>query len=189
MSRILILAFSVLLACAQPERAGVVDGPQRVAEEWNDAVRRGDYGAMHDLTRPQDRAILVAFKLMILGMLGTDNELGEEQAALRKRHGLGPPPHFPALAIPDENSIRTLAEDYLKSVPDERALYIDVARAFRAFQPQIRFGEAVLWEIDGDNASAFMGGKRVEFERVEGRWYLANELEESESVSVDEADR
>ena len=45
-------------------------------------------------------------------------------------------------------------------------------------------GEPVQWVIDGQEASAFMGGKRVEFERVDGRWYCVEEVVRTKSTIV-----
>jgi len=51
-------------------------------------------------------------------------------------------------------------------------------------QSSVIYGEPVLWDIDGDEASVFMGGKRVRFERVDGRWYRVEEWNVARTVSA-----
>jgi hypothetical protein len=185
MVRIPSFAILLLAACGQPADSTAGASPQAVAAAWNRAVRDSDYGTMFELYSPRDRRRLLYCELALLHLLGDGTEVAEELAAIRVRHGLPEPPeHFGfgiGFALADDAiDFDAMVKEFLEPVSDVRALFVDVDRGFRKHvQPEVRYGEPVLWEVEQDRASAFMGGKRVEFSRIGGRWYIDADISTS----------
>ena len=166
------ILLALVCACGVPDPLVKEQGPQATAHAWNLAVERGDFGALYDLTRPRDRTPLIGWMMVATA--------GVELDPILKRHGLGTPPDSTIVFL-TLDAARPLLVDYLKDVRDMRALYADtIGHVLRhRKEPDVWYGEPILWEIRGDFAFARMGGRRARFERVDGRWYMVQEVEQT----------
>ena len=168
-----IVALSILCACGVPDPVVKESRPHPTAAAWNAAVKRGDFGALYDLTRPQDRSNVTGFWLLYL------NRDADPVAfdAILDRHGLGTPPDSNITLAPSDQ-VRSALVDYLTNVGNRRALYVDVLAYLLRTSPaaSVWYGEPILWDLRGDSASAQMGGMPVNFERVDGRWYMVHDF-------------
>ena len=172
-----IVASSFLCACGVPDPLVKEQGPKAAARAWNLAVERGDFGALYGLTRPLDRSTLTGCMLLLCSKDAAPTELD----ALLSRHGLGELPDLTFPPMPAGPDLDVIAK-YLDPVRDPRALYVDaLAFLLQRSGGKVQSGEPTQWNIRGDSAHTRFGGAPARFERIDGHWYMVQDVNATSS--------
>ena len=154
--------FVLAASCTGEEEGGPT--PAAVAERLTELVRTQDYGRLLQVLAPDDR------NPMILSVVGAaakyaqgSDEAAAALAALLKRHRL------------EGRSLgETDAATYLKGV-NKPALFQDameLALKYGRGQLAVPSGEISGVVVEGSRARAKLGGRRVDFVKVAGNWYV-----------------
>lgn len=172
--------------------AGGLDGgdsPQDVFRRAKVAAEKNDMRAFFHLVSPDARAQM-GFTMVMGAKMGialkANMEGGDGAAAskeldsLLEKHGVKElPEDAPALDLNDDEAVRAAARemfdgvDVIPLVEDLQALMVKLGFQGGTMKiTRIAEGELTDLEMEGDRATATVGGKPGTFVKVNGRWYL-----------------